>query len=109
MLYWDASLKGFGCLCSGTTNSKTFVVQRTVNGKVRRITVGACNTLTLEAARERAADLLHQMRLGVDPKAKVTVLTLQSALDGYLAARKSLGRTRCGCIATISNVICTIG
>jgi hypothetical protein len=42
VLHWDTELKGFAVLCSGTTNSKTFVVQRTLkDGRNRRVTVGA--------------------------------------------------------------------
>jgi integrase len=77
-------------LCSGNTNSKTYVVQRDVNGKARRCTVGACNELTLEQARAAAADLLHDMRRGIDPKRKVVVPTLQAALEAYLQARSGL-------------------
>jgi hypothetical protein len=29
-LYWDSEVRGFGVLCSGTTNGKSFVVQRDV-------------------------------------------------------------------------------
>ena len=28
VLYWDTELRGFGVLVSGTTNAKTYVVQR---------------------------------------------------------------------------------
>ena len=55
VLHFDADLKGFGILCSGTTNSKTYVVQRAVNGKARRVTVGAVNQLSLDEARAAAA------------------------------------------------------
>jgi hypothetical protein len=39
-------LKGFGILCSGITNSKTFIAQRVLPGsKIRRVTVGAVNEI----------------------------------------------------------------
>ena len=53
-LHWDTELRGFGVLLSGTSNSKSFVVQRDINGKSRRVTVGPTNVLSLEAARTRA-------------------------------------------------------
>ena len=28
LLHWDVQLRGFGVLCSGTTNQKVFVAQR---------------------------------------------------------------------------------
>jgi hypothetical protein len=91
VLHWDDQLKGFAFLCSGTTNSKTYVVQRTLpSGRSRRLTVGAVNELALTAARDRAADMLDGLRRGVDPKAKVMITpTLRWALNDYLAARKN--------------------
>ena len=31
-LYWDTAHKGFGVLCSGVTNAKSYVVERDVKG-----------------------------------------------------------------------------
>jgi Arm DNA-binding domain len=75
-LYWDSdhknALAGFAVLCSGATHSKTYIVQRTLpGGRNRRVTVGAVNGLSLEKARELAADILHQLRHGHDPKKKI--------------------------------------
>jgi hypothetical protein len=36
VLYWDTELKGFGVLCSGKTNSKSFDVQHVLPGGARR-------------------------------------------------------------------------
>jgi integrase len=95
-LHWDTELKGFGVLCSGTTNSKTFVVQRDINGKSRRVTVGPVNVLSLDAARDRAKSELALMYQGIDPKAhrralKAQSVTLRQTLEGYLQTRKDLG------------------
>ena len=61
VLYWDDDLKGFGVLCSGCTNAKTYVVQRGLgNGRRRRITIGACNVLTLAVARGKAEQVLSE-------------------------------------------------
>src|SRR3954468_13873351 len=39
LLHWDTDLRGFGVLCSGKTNAKTYVVQRDLpNGRTRRVT-----------------------------------------------------------------------
>lgn len=91
VLHWDTELKGFAVLCSGTTNSKTFVVQRTLkDGRNRRLTVGAVNELTLEKASALAADMLHDLRRGIDPKKKVENPTLRESLQAYLLARRDL-------------------
>jgi integrase len=92
-LYWDTELKGFGVRCSGSTNSKMYVVQRDLaGGKTRRVNIGPTNTLSLGKARERAADILDALRRGIDPKRRGTVLSLRSALEDYLAARKDLAK-----------------
>jgi len=91
VLHWDAELKGFAVLCSGTTNTKTYIVQRTLpDGRDRRVTVGAVNTLTLEKATAQAADMLHALRHGHDPKKKIDNPTLRATLETYLTARRDL-------------------
>jgi integrase len=90
-LHWDTTVRGLAVICSGVSNSKTYICQRDLpNGKTRRLTVGAVNALTLDQARRRAADLLDDLRRGIDPKTKVIDATLQATLDSYLAARKDL-------------------
>src|SRR5665811_725169 len=91
VLYWDTTLRGFAVLVSGKTNQKTFVAQRDLpNGTTRRLTVAAVAELSLEKARKRAADMLDDLRRGIDPKRKIDNPTLRSTLDDYLAARKDL-------------------
>lgn len=90
VLHWDSELRGFAVLASGVSNARTFIAQRDLpNGLTRRVTVGAVNEISLEVARERAADLLDALRRGVDPKAP-TGSTLRSTLEAYFAARKNL-------------------
>lgn len=38
--YWDEDLTGYGCLCSGKTTAKTYIVQRDLKAtrKTRRVT-----------------------------------------------------------------------
>ena len=87
--HWDTTLRGFGVLCSGTSNLKTYVVQRDVHGKARRAKVAAVAELPLAKARDHAAEMLDDMRRGIDPSRKADRnLTLQGALDSYLAATK---------------------
>jgi integrase len=89
VLHWDRDLKGFAVLCSGKTNARTFVVQRTLpGGRNRRVTIGAVNELSLEKATELAKDMLHELRHGRDPKKKVANPTLRETFDAYLLARE---------------------
>lgn len=105
VLHWDTELKGFGVLCSGRTEAKTYVVQRSVNGRKRRVALGAVAEFErvqrkgadgkmlrgVELARHEAADAIHEMRRGKDPKAKdYGDVTLQQALDDCLAKRPNL-------------------
>jgi integrase len=87
---WDSELRGFGLLLSGKTNAKTFIAQRDVGGRTRRVTIGAFGEIPVAKARHEAADVLHSMRKGVDPKAKASMETLRQALDGYLHAHPDL-------------------
>jgi integrase len=85
--HWDTGLRGFGVLCSGTSNLKTYVVQREVHGKARRVKVAAVAELSLAKARDRAREMLDDMRRGIDPsKRSDRNMTLQTALDSYLAS-----------------------
>jgi integrase len=90
--HWDTELRGFAVLCSGVSNAKTYVAQRDLpTGRTRRVTVGAVNEISLDVARVRAADMLDDLRRGIDPKKRKTVnATLRVTLDAYLAARKTL-------------------
>ncbi len=94
VLYWDTELRGFGVLVSGTTNAKTYVVQRKLpNGKTRRLTVGPTNVFKLDEARVEAEGKLADLYKGIDPKAARRAganATLRKTLDDYLEARPDL-------------------
>ncbi len=91
-LYWDTELKGFGLLVSGTTASKSYIVQRDLpGGRTRRVTLGPTNVLSLEKAKERAEKVLAQFYNGVDPKAAAKRgQTLEAVLDDYLASKAKM-------------------
>jgi integrase len=95
-LYWADEPKGFGVLCSGVSNARSFILQRAVNGKTRRITIAPVVGVAgeLEAARAKArqklADFFYR---GIDPKDEVAAGTLRIALEVYLASRSLRPRT----------------
>ncbi len=86
LIYWDSDLKGFGLKLSAKTSTRTYIVQRDLkNGKTRRLTVGAANLISLEKARQDAAEMLLELTRGNDPKAKKdSKNTLQHWLDRYI-------------------------
>jgi integrase len=91
VLQWDTEITGLAVLCSGVSKSKTYVVQRALkDGRTRRLTIGAINTVSLEDAREQAAQMINDLRKGIDPKRKMGNPTLRESLEGYLEARKDL-------------------
>lgn len=92
--YRDVTLKGFAVrVTSGGT--KTFVVEKRVNGRVRRMTLGRYGELTVEQARTEAQKLLGKIAMGVDPiaekrNAQVRAISLGDTFNDYLTARKAL-------------------
>jgi integrase len=95
MFYRDSELKGFALRITAS-GTKSFVVEKIINNKVRRITLGKySNALPVEKARKKAQILLGQIADGIDPIAekranKIRCATLQEVLEDYMQARKSL-------------------
>ncbi|MDP3559400.1 MAG: integrase family protein [Legionellaceae bacterium] len=95
--YYDATLKGFGIrVTSGGT--KAFFVEKLVNRKLCRITLGRYPELTAERARKEALKLLGQIAMGIDPiaekqSAQMREVTLNEVFNDYLHVRKSLKQT----------------
>jgi integrase len=102
VLYWDPTLRGFGLLVSGKTDTMTFVVQRKLpDGRTRRVTLGPLNVLkTVENARLEAEKVLAIFYRKEDPKAarrSGAHLTLKRATDEYLKLNKVISeKTRRG-------------
>jgi integrase len=92
-LYMDAELPGFGLLVG--TATKTFIAQRDIDGRTRRVTLGRYGVLTVAQAREQARQLIAEMARGIDPtqvkRAKrATQASLREVLEAYLSTRKGL-------------------
>jgi integrase len=92
VIHWDVELRGFGVLCSGVTNAKSYIAQRDLpNGRSRRITIAPVRVRTLAQAREEAKDIVYNLARGIDPKAaRRGAITLKEALDAYLAKNRDL-------------------
>jgi Arm DNA-binding domain len=92
-LHWDSELTGFAVLCSGVSIAKSYIVQRDIGGKARRITIAPCNVLDLDKARVKAKLVLAQFYEGKNPKAHLrgdAKATLQMVLEDFLTTRKDL-------------------
>lgn len=92
--YRDAQLKGFAVRVTAS-GVKSFVVEKLIAGKVKRITLGRYGELTVEQARREAQKLLGKIATGIDPIAeqqskKVRAVTLAEVFHDYLKVRKEL-------------------
>lgn len=92
--YRDDQLKGFAVRVTAS-GVKSFIVEKLISHKVRRITLGRYGELTVEQARREAQKLLGKIATGIDPiaekqSAKASVVTLAEVFEDYLNARKSL-------------------
>lgn len=92
--YRDDEIRGFGVKVfpSGT---KSFFIEKRVNGKVKRITIGQFGELTAEQARKQALKLAGDIATGGDPvakkrRAKLEEKTLNEVFEDYLRTRKDL-------------------
>lgn len=94
IFYRDEQLKGFALRVTAS-GTKSFVVEKNIGNKVRRITLGKYGALTVEQARKEAQKIIGQIATGIDPIAekqalKISVITLDQVFNDYKQARKSL-------------------
>ena len=89
----DDLLKGFALRV--TPGSKSFIVEKRIDGKNRRITLGRYPEITVEQARKEAQILLGQIATGNNPiaekeAARMRGVTLSEAFESFLTARNNL-------------------
>jgi len=94
IFYRDSELKGFALRITAS-GTKSFVVEKNIGHKVRRITLGKFGALTAELARKEAQKIIGQIATGTDPIAekrssKVKLVTLEEVFNDYIRTRKSL-------------------
>lgn len=90
----DTELKGFAVRIT-SSGAKSFILEKRIDGKVKRLTLGRYPELTVEQARREAHKLLGHIAIGRNPVAekKQEVLqgtTLQQAFDDFVKTRKNL-------------------
>ncbi|WP_428609538.1 tyrosine-type recombinase/integrase [Sedimenticola sp.] len=90
----DAELPGFALRIT-QKGTKSFIVEKRIKGRVRRITLGKFGPLTVEQARRKAQMELAQIAMGNDPIAEkrtreARAVTLRQCFDDFLRARKNL-------------------
>ena len=112
--YWDTELKGFGLIVQ-RTGTRTWVLQKDLNGKSKRVKIGRMPAWTPDAARKRAMELTVEMDKGGDPnerarqeKAKGTTLAEaiewhQTAMRAKRCAERSIENIRLECERHLSD------
>lgn len=89
----DAELNGFALRV--TAGSKSFIVEKRIEGRVKRMTLGSYPALTVEQARKEAQKLLGKVASGINPVAekkaqRIRGTSLSTAYADFLKARKNL-------------------
>jgi integrase len=98
-IFWDDDIAGFG-LRLRAGGSRNWIFQYRLGGKQRRISFGSASTVTAQKAREKAATLHAQVKLGQDPAGQKTerraraTETFAHILRPYLAHKKSALKPR---------------
>jgi len=89
VIYVDLRTKGFGLRVT-KTGAASFIVQGTVKGqsKERRVTIGTYGAWTVDDARRRAEEIMHQFEDGIDPveqkkQDEAMKVTLRQVADAY--------------------------
>ena len=97
VFYRDSELKGFALRVTAN-GVKSFVVEKNIGNKVRRITLGQYGALTAEEARKEAKKIIGHITSGGDPIAekradKMRGVTLNEVFNDYIQVRKTLKQT----------------
>ena len=90
----DTELKGFAVRIT-SSGAKSFILEKRIDGKVKRLTLGRYPELTVEQARKEAHKLLGHIAVGRNPAAEkkqeaLQGTTLKQAFDDFVKTRKNL-------------------
>lgn len=91
----DAELMGFAVRITAS-GARSYIVEKKIAGRTKRITLARCDLLTVKAAREEAIQALGKMAKGEVPSPRVVpvasppvpVSTLGDVLEHYLKERQ---------------------
>lgn len=92
--YWDHTMPGFAIVVG--KRAKTFIVQKDINAKPVRYTIGRYGHFTVEEAKIIAKEKLFLMAQGINPKEEEKqnqIITLEKSFQSYLNTRKNLSPT----------------
>lgn len=97
-IYWDDKTRGLGVRVTAG-GAQSFIYQRRINGRTRRITLDRFPPMSVEGARRQVDKLAGVIADGRDPvlerqRTQSENVTLREALDTYLTARDLKPRTR---------------
>lgn len=90
----DELLKGFALRVT-VNGVRSFVFEKRIGGKVKRLTLGRYGELTVEQARREATKLAGQVAMGMNPIAareheRLATTRLKDAFEDFKKARKDL-------------------
>lgn len=90
-IHWDDKTSGLGIRVTAA-GAKSFIYQRRIKGRTRRITLDTFPRMSVEGARRQAAKLAGVIADNRDPVAErrteeAQQITLRQALDAYLESR----------------------
>jgi hypothetical protein len=97
-LYRDDTIPGFALRVTAN-GVKTFVLEKRINGKFKRISIGRYGEITPIIARKQAQALLGEIATGGDPLAdraqkKINALTLEDLTKTILRPESSSSHQR---------------
>jgi integrase len=67
LIVWDTVISGLGCRIMSSGTKSYFLQRRTKKGEGVKLTVGRCDRITSEMAREKARELISRLELGERP------------------------------------------
>src|SRR5262245_56037467 len=84
VVHWDSALPGLGLRVTAN-GACAWILQYRVRGsrRARKATLGKVAVMTTAQARDMARDWLHRARLGEDPGARSTSITVRELVDLY--------------------------
>lgn len=92
IIYQDELINGFAVRTNKT--SKSYLVNKRINGKLQRRVIADCSHLTLQDARDRAMSVINDLMQGLDPfnddMKDIIIPTLAQAYEYYIANKPGL-------------------